>query len=131
MNIRAANIIAKPQVAPRRRSFARVIGTALKIILLLLTAGGVTNGYIYLNQQSLNIDRSIRKVKRDLHNTNREISHLRIRREELSAWPHISSQIARYGLNLRHPEPGQVRTLALLHNDAPSSRPLVGMRDNR
>lgn len=97
-----------------RLVFAFEIGAVLLVIAVLL------NGYIYLNQKIAETEREIRVSRKLIHDTDREIANLRIRCEQLSAWPHIRDSIARYKLALKAPEPRQVRRLAIIEPEKAS-----------
>ena len=68
----------------------------------------------YLNQKIAETEREIRAARNDIHNTEREIDNLRIRREHFCAWPHIRQAIARFDLKLQPADPRQVRKLVVI-----------------
>lgn len=87
---------------------------AFRITMILAVAGGLANAYIYLNQKISETEREILQTKKMIHDTEREIDNLRIKREALSAWPHIRDSINRFDLKLKAPDPRQVRKLAII-----------------
>ena len=91
----------------RRKIFITLAG-------LFAAVAGLLNTYIFLNQKITETERAIRRTQRELHQTEREIAQLRIRREQLSAWPHIRAMIARFDLRLHEAAPGQVSKIAIL-----------------
>lgn len=92
----------------------RKLTLVFQFAVILVMFGVLANGYIYLNQKIAETDREIQRVKTDMHGLDREIDNLRIRREQLCAWPHIRQAIARFSLGLRPADPQQVRRLAIV-----------------
>ncbi len=114
MNIQSGKVRGS---APRRKqggSFGGKLAAAFRIAMILALAGGLANVYIYLNQKIAETEREIRTTRNDIHNTEREIDNLRIRREHFRAWPHIRQAIARFDLKLQPADPRQVRKLVII-----------------
>ena len=95
-------------------SAGRRAAAIVKLVCALALAGGLANAYIFLNQKITETDRAIRQVKREIHQVDRELATLEIRREKFTAWPHIRASIAKYDLKLHQADPGQVRALKLI-----------------
>ncbi|MDD3886479.1 MAG: hypothetical protein PHI35_06390 [Victivallaceae bacterium] len=128
MNIQPGKIKQRTAV---RRSSGSNIGTTVsrigRLALLLLALAGVVNGYIYLNQKINETDTAINRCRVDIDRTGREIELARIRREELRAWPHIRSMMARYNIKLALPKSGQVSRMSILSVEQAANIPLRGI----
>ena len=90
------------------------LAAVFRFAFVVAAVAGLLNTYIFLNQKITETERAIRRTQRELHQTEREIAQLRIRREQLSAWPHIRAMIARFDLRLHEAAPGQVSKIAIL-----------------
>ena len=86
------------------------LAAVFRFAFVVAAVAGLLNTYIFLNQKITETERAIRRT----HQTEREIAQLRIRREQLSAWPHIRAMIARFDLRLHEAAPGQVSKIAIL-----------------
>ncbi len=127
MNIQPGRIQKTRSARPAKKSnLGATIFTVAKFSFLLIVVAMLVNTYIYLNQKITETERSIRKTQRELVSVEREIAQLRIRREELSAWPHIRTMIARFDLKLRAPLPGQVGRMELLGREEAARVPFIG-----
>ncbi|MBO5763389.1 MAG: hypothetical protein J6R85_05910 [Lentisphaeria bacterium] len=128
MNIQSGKV--RSTSARRRQepasSFGRKAAAIFQVVLVLLLIGGLANAYIYLNQKIAETDKKIREVNASIHQVDREIETLRVRREKFTAWPHIRDSIARFNLELRPAENGQVQRLAII---APSVAPRVSIAE--
>ena len=128
MNIQSGKV--RSTSAARRQastsSFGRKAAAVFQVVLVLLLIGGLANAYIYLNQKITETDRKIRQVNANIHQVEREIETLRVRREKFTAWPHIRESIARFNLQLRPAENGQVQKLAII---APAVAPRVSIAE--
>ncbi len=122
MNIQSGKVRGAKPRGPGGNSIGGKLATAFRVTLLLVVAGALANGYIYLNQKIAETGRAIRLAEKKIHETEREIANLRVRREQLSAWPHISSQMERFKLKLAAPDPRKVKKLAIL---APGPAPVL------
>ncbi|MGE4565684.1 MAG: hypothetical protein AB7F32_12485 [Victivallaceae bacterium] len=122
MNIQSGKVRGARPRGKGNGSIGGKLATAFRVTLLLVVVGALVNSYIYLNQKIAETGRTIRLTEKKIHETEREIANLRVRREQLSAWPHISSQMARFKLTLAAPDPRQVRKLAIL---APGPAPVL------
>lgn len=127
MNIQGSNMAERRQV--RNTGGARRIVLVLQFGLLLISAAFMANTYIYFNQKITEADRSIRNLKTELANVEREIDSYRLQYEKYSAWPHIRESIRRFNLPLRPATPDQNRHLAMI---PPSLAPAITItfRDN-
>ncbi len=90
------------------------IALVFQIVLLLISAAFMANTYIFFNQKISEADRSIRNLKAELANVEREIDSYRLQYEKYSAWPHIRESIRRFNLPLRPATPDQNRHLAMI-----------------
>jgi hypothetical protein len=115
MNIQARNLKTKRN---RSRSSGRgSLGLKISVIFSILVAFGaifvITNYRIRLNQDISNIEQETARYRKKIHNLEREIEALRVRKEKLSCWSHIRTRIVGLNLNLRMPEPYQVQKLVI------------------
>ncbi len=100
------------------------LAALFRFAFVVAAVAGLLNTYIFLNQKITETERAIRRTQRELHQTEREIAQLRIRKEQLSAWPHIRAMIARFDLRLREAAPGQVSRIAILSPGQAARMPL-------
>lgn len=100
------------------------LAAVFRFAFVVAAVAGLLNTYIFLNQKITETERAIRRTQRELHQTEREIAQLRIRKEQLSAWPHIRAMIARFDLRLREAVPGQVSKIAILSPGQAARMPL-------
>ncbi len=121
VNLQTGNFQRRPVERSDRSVWGR-LWLVVQLMLLLVVVVAICNAYVYLNQQIALTASAIRTSRYNIHLADREIDSLRIQRERLSSWPHISNQIRKYNLGLRAPAPGQVRKLVLrlpVRSDAP------------
>ena len=115
MNIQPGKTKCVRKARPARQgSLGEKLSAVFRFAFVVGAVAGLLNIYIFLNQKITETERSIRRTQRELHQTEREIAQLRIRREQLSAWPHIRAMIARFDLRLHEAAPGQVSKIAIL-----------------
>ncbi len=123
MNIQGSNIVERRSVrnsnASRRYAIAIFQG-----LLILVCIAFMANTYIYFNQRITETDQSIRRLKKELANVEREIDSYRLQYENYSAWPHIRESIRRFNLPLRPATPDQTRRLAMV---PPSLAPSIAI----
>lgn len=120
MNIQSGTIRNVRPLRPSGSSVLSRLGLVFRMVMIFSVFGGILYSYIKLNQKISETDRKIQAARRGIHDTEREIENLRLRREALAAWPHIRDSIAKYDLKLRQPNAPQVRTMVL--------RPAAAMR---
>jgi len=122
MNIQAINL----KSTKRRRQAATKATFASKIYVVggfLLVFGVVAfclNYRTWLNKNIARIDKETSLYRRKIHELDREIEDLRIRKESLSSWAHIQSRITTLDLNLRLPRPAQTQKLVINFDKAPA-----------
>ncbi len=114
MNIQSGKVRGGKPRTKSGSSIGSRLATAFKVFLVLFGVGGLANAYIYCNQKIAETGREIRRTEREIHNTEREIANLRVRREQLAAWPHIRRQLDRFALKLNAPDPRQVQRLMII-----------------
>ncbi len=115
MNIQARNLTNRKNRARGEagRSILMRLWVLLNVIVIISAAFLIINYKIALNQDISVTEREIGKVKSELHQLDREMEALRIRRENLSSWEYIRVRIAYYNLPLRQPTPDQTRQLVM------------------
>lgn len=118
MNIQARNLTNRKSRARGEagRSILMRLWVLLNVIVIISAAFLIVNYKIALNQDINTAEREINKVKGELHQLDREMEALRIRRENLSSWEYIRVRIAYYNLPLRQPAPDQTRQLVMTTN---------------
>ncbi len=129
MNIQSGKVRGARPRGKNNGSIGGKLATAFRVTLLLAVIGALVNSYIYLNQKIAETGRTIRLTEKKIHETEREIANLRVRREQLSAWPHISSQMTRFKLTLAAPDPRQVKKLAILAPGPAPALPQMAQND--
>jgi hypothetical protein len=129
MNIQAINL----KSTKRRRQAANKPTFASKIYIVggfLLIFGVVAfclNYRTWLNKNIARIDKETFAYRQKIHELDREIEDLRIRKESLSSWTHIQNRITFLKLDLRLPHPVQTQRLVVNLDGAPvdTNRPTV------
>lgn len=125
MNIQPGKTKCVRKARPvRQGSPGGKLAAVFRFAFVVAAVAGLLNTYIFLNQKITETERAIRQTRRELHRTEREIAQLRIRKEQLSAWPHIRAMIARFDLRLREAVPGQVSKIAILSPGQAARMPL-------
>ncbi|MCP3967719.1 MAG: hypothetical protein GY750_00155 [Lentisphaerae bacterium] len=124
MNIQTRNI--RPSRRKNRRDAEGLsIGTKLFVVLNVAIALSavflIANYRISLNQNISGIEAQSVRYQQKIHDLNREVEALQVRREKLCAWSHIRGRIAQLGLDLRMPDPFQVQRLVVNFDDRPAA----------
>jgi len=98
-----------------------VIGlmTLFELLLLGVVLFFIINYRISLKDDIGRMTRQAASLKSEIDRYDREIEHLKLRRENLSRWAHIRSKIKQYNLALTFPNPGQIKQLVIVR-EAPS-----------
>ena len=117
MSLHARNFPPSPR---RKKKPQAGNGIKLGVILnLLLFAGAlfyIINLRISFNQETEELSREASRIRSRVYKLNRDISHLRMRKEKLSRWPHINRMIRKFKLGLRSPRPYQVKRLVIIRH---------------
>lgn len=122
MNIQAINL----KSTRRRRHAAAKATVAGKIyivgavVLVFAALAGILNYRTWLNKNIAQIDEQTSYYRQKIHDLDREIEDLRIRRESLSDWTHIRNRITFLKLNLRTARPAQFQALVVNFDGAPA-----------
>ncbi|MDD3118806.1 MAG: hypothetical protein PHQ27_06490 [Victivallales bacterium] len=115
MNLQAREV--KTQKKTRRSSGRQGNGSGLPIIFHLLAMGAVlffiVNYRISLRDDIGSLSRNAENLKRKIHRYDRELEHLKLKKENLCRWNYIRKKIAAYKLPLTYPEPGQVKVVVI------------------
>ena len=83
------------------------MGVLTQVFVFLLCVGGMYYYNVSLSEKLTKTARETAQIKRDIHEFEREIATLRIKKERYSEWSHISAQIDRFRLGLQQSEPRQ------------------------
>lgn len=94
----------RPKAAGKPWVFSFVV----KIILICLCISGTAVCRVLFNQKTEELNKEATQIRMKIVHMNREIANLKIKKEELSAWPYISRRITQYNLGLRPADPKQV-----------------------
>lgn len=115
MNIQVRNLNSRKTRSRNtsKGSLGVKIWVVFNIIIMLGAIFLIANYRISINQGISNIERETVMVKSRMHELDREVEALRIKREKLTSWQHIRTRITQLRLNLRMPEPYQVQQLVI------------------
>lgn len=133
MNIQAINM----KSTKRRRQAASKATFASKIYVVggfLLIFGVVAfcfNYRTWLNRNIARIDKKTSTYRRKIHELDREIEDLRIRKESLSSWAHIQNKIMFFDLDLRLPRPAQTQKMVVRFDENPTDMRRSSVYDNK
>ncbi|OGV48476.1 MAG: hypothetical protein A2X49_13090 [Lentisphaerae bacterium GWF2_52_8] len=104
-----------------------VLPATFKVFIFLLAIFVTVTARVSYNQKAESLNRESLRVREKIHRLEREIANLRIEKEKLSSWPHISDKLVALNLPLRTPDPQQVKRLIMIAKDggiqAPASTP--------
>jgi len=89
------------------------LGILVQVIALLAGIFVLYSYRVSLGQKLTDTARETARVKQEIHELDRELEALRVKRETFTDWPYVKDRIERYGLNLRPTEPAQRRRLVL------------------
>lgn len=122
MNLQAREI--RPRKPVKKNAGGRPVGvigvvTLFELLFLGLILFFVINYRISLKDEIGRMNRQVAQVKNEIDRYDREIEHLKLRRENLSRWAYIRGKIKQYNLALNFPAPGQVKQLVIVR-DTPS-----------
>ena len=122
MNIQAINLKStrRRRQAAAKATVAGKIYIVGAILMIFAVLAGILNYRTWLNKNIVQIDEQISYYRRKIHELDREIEDLRIRKESLSNWTHIQDRITVLKLNLRSAPPAQFQSLAVNFDDAPA-----------
>lgn len=93
---------------------------AFKAAFFCVIAAALFNINIYLRQKISETDRNIRKIDREIVETDRDLERLRVDYAELTSWPQIRRRIAELRLPLAAPRPGQIREIGAPERAVPT-----------
>lgn len=133
MNIQAINM----KSTKRRRQAASKAGFAGKFYAVgvcLLIFGIVAfcfNYRTWLNRNIARIDKETSVYRSKIHELDREIEALRIRKESLCSWSHIQNKIAFFSLDLRLPNPSQTQRLVVSLDGVPADSQSPEVSDSK
>ncbi len=133
MNIQAINM----KSTKRRRQAAAKTGFAGKFYVVgafLLIFGLVAfclNYRTWLNRNIARIDKQTLAYRTKIHELDREIEALRIRKESLCSWSHVQNKIAFFSLDLRLPRPAQTQMLVVNLDELPTDTRKTDVSDSK
>jgi cell division protein FtsL len=117
MNVHFRNLDSKN---PKTKKQARAVKTGshfpflFKLVLIAVVIFSVFVLRVSLNEKTENLNREAVRVKQKITRLEMEIENLKIQRERLSSWAHISQRNKAFNLGLRYPDPGQVKRLVIV-----------------
>ncbi len=123
------NTIRNRNVSPAKRRSSQpasaVFWTRLAILLQIIALlGGIFGLFSYrvsLGEKLTLTARETAKVKQQIHDLEREIEAMRIKKEMYSEWSYVKKQIDTYQLGLRPAEPLQREALVVRQHGRTSS----------
>ena len=115
MNIQAINLKStrRRRQATAKATFASKIYIVGGCLLIFGVVAFCLNYRTWLNKNIARIDKETTAYRKKMHELNREIEDLRIRKESLSSWTHIQNRITVLKLSLRLPRPVQTQRLVV------------------
>jgi len=115
MNIQAINLKStnRRRKASTKASVAGKLYVVFGFVLIFGVVASCLNYRTWLNKNIARIDKETSAYRRKIHELNREIEELRIRKESLSSWTHIQNRIRVLRLDLRLPRPVQTQKLVV------------------
>jgi len=121
MNIQAINLKStrRRRQATAKATFASKIYIVGGFLLIFVIVASCLNYRTWLNKNIAKIDKETAAYRKKIHELDREIEDLRIRKESLSSWTHIQNRITVLKLNLRLPRPAQTQSLVVNFDGAP------------
>lgn len=85
----------------------------VQVIALLAGIFMLYSYSVSLGQKQIVTTRGIARINQEIHELDRELEALRLKRESFTDWPYVRDRIEKYGLNLRPTEPSQRRRLVI------------------
>jgi len=133
MNIQAINLKStrRRRQATAKATFASKIYIVGGFLLVFGVVAFCLNYRTWLNKNIARIDKETAAYRKKIHQLNREIEDLRIRKESLSSWTHIQNRIMALKLNLRLPRPVQTQRLVVNLDGAPVITNKPGVSGNK
>ena len=121
MNIQAINMKStkRRRKAASKATFASKIYVVGGFLLIFGLVAFCLNYRTWLNRNIARIDKETSAYRRKIHQLDREIEDLRIRKESLSSWMHIQNRIVALDLDLRLPRPAQTQKMVVYFDETP------------
>lgn len=121
MNIQAINLKStkRRRQAATKATFASKIYVVGGFLLIFGVVAFCLNYRTWLNKNIARIDKETSAYRRKIHELDRELEDLRIRKESLCSWAHIQSRITALNLDLRLPRSYQTQKL-VINDDIPA-----------
>ncbi len=122
MNIQAINLKStkRRRQAATKSSLSNKIFVVGGFVLVFIAVACCLNYRTWLNRNISQIDKETFAYRRKIHELNREIEDLRIRKESLSSWTHIQNRIAFLNLDLRLPRAYQTQKMVVNFDETPT-----------
>ena len=133
MNIQAINLKStrRRRQATTKATFVSKIYIVGVFLLIFGVVAFCLNYRTWLNKNIARIDKETAVYRRKIHELNREIEDLRIRKESLSSWAHIQNRITVLKLSLRLPRPVQTQRLVINFDSTPARTNKLGVASNK
>ena len=116
MKLQAQRTAAAKPVRSRKKDQKSWAAKLYILVYLLATVSiifAVANYRIDLNRKINNLQKSTNRAKQEIYELERDIQALKNKREQLTSWANIRSQIARYNLPFRPADHRQIRMLTV------------------
>ena len=123
MNIQAINMKStKRRRQAAKATFASKFYIVGGFLLIFSVVAFCLNYRTWLNRNIARIDKQTSAYRSKIHELDREIEALRIRKESLCSWSHVQNKIAYFSLDLRLPRPAQTQMLVVNLDEAPADK---------
>ena len=133
MNIQAISLKStnRRRKAATKATFTSKMYVVMGFVLVFGLLAACLNYRTWLNKNIARIDKETSAYRRKIHELNREIEDLRIRKESLSSWSHIQNRIRVLRLDLRLPRPAQTQKLVVNFDGYPLPAGRMAMSSNK
>lgn len=116
MKLQAQRTAAAKPVRSRKKDQKSWAAKLYILVYLLATVSiifAVANYRIDLDRKIKNLQKSTNRAKQEIYELERDIQALKNKREQLTSWSNVRSQIARYNLPFRAADHRQIRMLTV------------------
>ncbi|MBU8901393.1 MAG: hypothetical protein KOO69_01500 [Victivallales bacterium] len=133
MNIQAINLKStnRRRQAATKATFTSKMSVVMGFVLVFGLFAACLNYRTWLNRNIARIDKETSAYRRKIHELNREIEDLRIRKESLSSWSHIQNRIRVLRLDLRLPRSIQTQNLVVNFDGYPLPAKRIAMSNSK
>ena len=116
MKLQPQRTTARKPVRSRKKNDSSWASKLYILLYLLVTVSiifAVANYRIDLNRKINDLQKAANRSKQEIYELERDIQALKNKREQLTSWSNVRSQIARYNLPFRPADHRQIRLLTI------------------